>query len=138
MNNNNMKLTVLLTVLFMSLFSFGAYSQAQPVETNTLFRKPCLAGFEGCTNEPVDIRLSTGSFGATRTFTMTSAHAFPIFDRKIKVITPGGSSTGTYLLPSVIGDQIVIPSTDGILPYTVFIQKTATGLFKVSVSKFSL
>jgi hypothetical protein len=75
---------------------------------------------------------------STKTFTSSSTHTYSTANTKIKVTIGTLVSTGTYYLPTTVGDQTIIPSTDGILPYTVFIKKTGTQQFTLEVSTISL
>jgi hypothetical protein len=135
------KLMSLLTVLCL-LFGNIVYSQGdpQPLPQNTITRVLCPAGFLGCTNDAIDLKLSSSFISSTGTFTGSSTHTYATLQTKIKITITGTSltSTGTYYLPTTVGDQTIIPSTDGILPYTVFIKKTGTQQFTLEVSKISL
>jgi hypothetical protein len=139
-----MKLTILLTLVCLLFFSSGVYSQGigdpLPVQVNTITRPLCLSGFSGCSSTAVDIKLSSASgIGSTKTIYENDSKTYPSFDTRIKVTITGTAltSTGLYTLPAVIGDQVVIPSTDGITPLTVIITKTGTRQFKLEVANFS-
>ncbi|PSK86946.1 hypothetical protein [Taibaiella chishuiensis] len=140
------KRTAVLAFFSMFLLGINAYSNngdgTVPGSVNTITRTACLPGFAGCSNDDINIRLSTavGIGASTETFSANDLHTYPINQTRIKVTKTGTgiASTGTYSLPAAIGDQVVIPSTDGILPYTVIITKTAAGQFKLQVSNLSL
>lgn len=138
-----MKLTALLTLLCMLLLGSSAYSQGLgdpvPVQLNTITRTPCLLGYVGCSNTSVDLTLSSSSlgFGISKPISSSSTTTYPIYNTKIKVTFGGLTSTGSYTLPTVTGDQVVIPSTDGIAPFTVIITKTGIRQFKLEVASIS-
>ncbi len=114
-----------------------------PIEievVNTVTRKACLTGYQGCATVPVTLQLS-GIFTYSQVFTNTTPSVSKTFHadgNKIKVSIGTLSSTGTYTLPTIIGDATVIPATDGLTGgghgYTVFITKTADRQFTLAVS----
>ena len=139
-----MKLAALLSLVCLLFFGSRAYSQGigdpVPVQVNTITRPLCLSGFLGCSSTAVDIKLSSASgIGSTKTIYENDAKTYPTFDTRIKVTITGTAltSSGLYTLPAAIGEQVVIPSTDGIAPFTAIITKTGTRQFKLEVANYS-
>ncbi len=132
----------LVTILCILLGNVVYGQDPVPIPQNTVTRVPCQSGFLGCSNDNIYLTLKpSGQFGGVKAlFTSSTSQGFPNSNTRIIISIPGTSQTsvGTYYLPTTIGDQTVIPSTDGILPYTVFIKKTGNQQFTLEVSEISL
>jgi hypothetical protein len=135
-------------MLLMAFFAFGftsiSFGQVAPISNNTVTRNACLAGYSGCFNGAVTLRLDNGgspSLGGTYTFSgITESHNYAIYGSKIKITIGSLTSIGTYSLPTVIGDQVIITSglDDGVHhAYTVGILKTADKQFLLSIGDFA-
>lgn len=129
-----------LVCLFCSALVFGQGTITDPggstsVSKNTIKRISCLSDPAGCSPVAVELRLSSGSVGATKTIDHPDAgEEYPYFYTKIKVKIGSNSSIGTYYLPTTIGETVAIAGDAGLGVYNVYIKKTATREFYLSVS----
>ncbi|KAA5536938.1 hypothetical protein F0919_04495 [Taibaiella lutea] len=141
-------------MLLMAFFSLGFASVSfgqdpiggggTPASKYTVTRNACLPGYSGCYSGAVTLRLDNGgspSLGGSYTFSgITESHDYPTYGSKIKVTIGSLTSIGTYSLPTVIGDQVIITSglDDGAHhAYTVGITKTADKQFTLSIGDFA-
>jgi hypothetical protein len=135
------KIMSLLTILCIA-FSSALYA-APPASYNKVKRNTCLAGYSGCATVPVTLTLSNTGSGISRVIDHPDAgENFSAYNNIIKVTISGHSSSETYYLPTAIGDEVVIPATDGLTfgghGYTVSIRKTAAKEFVLAVSDLVL
>ncbi len=146
------KLFSFFAMLALGTASTGSFAQvltdpieAVPVIKNTITRNACLTGYQGCSGATVTLRLSSSLIGSSQVYTNTStsiSKEFPATDKKIKVTIGTLTNAGAYTLPTAVGDQVVIPSTDGLTgggrAYTVIITKTADKQFSLGIAEISL
>lgn len=137
------QLKLMLLMAFFSL-GFASLSSAQtlPAPTITITRNVCLPGYSGCYNGAVTLKLSATIGNETHTFPAATnlSQGYLRGNNKITVTIGGLTSTGTYTLPTVIGDQVIITSglDDGAHhAYTVGITKTGTSDFVLTIGDFA-
>ncbi len=140
------RIFALCTMLALVFTSFNLFAQTQ-APTNTISRSACLSGYIGCSNVLVSLKLMgpgvTVPISKTYTYQAgTSSYEYSATLSQIKVTIGTLTHTGAYNLPSTIGDQVVIPSTDGLTgggrAYTISITKIASRQFTLAVSEISL
>jgi hypothetical protein len=137
-------------MLLMAFFTFGfasiSFGQVGVVQ-NTITRNVCAPGYSGCYNGQVTLKLSSGGpfiVSATNIFpanqTVSVSKDYPSGYKNISVTVAGLTSTGSYALPTAIGDQVIITSglDDGVHhAYTVGIYKTGTYQYTLSVGDYA-
>jgi len=135
----------ILSLLTLVCIMLSALGFAAPHATyNKVKRSACLAGYSGCATVPVTLTLiSSGSASVSKVIDHPDAgESYLVAYTKIKVTIGGRSSSGTYYLPTAVGDQVIIPATDGLTfggnSYNVYIKKTADKEFSLSVSNSNL
>ncbi|KAA5536939.1 hypothetical protein F0919_04500 [Taibaiella lutea] len=135
-------------MLLMAFFSLGfasvSFGQVGVVQ-NTITRNVCAPGYSGCYNGQVTLKLSTtGPFiiSTTNIFpaNQTISKDYPSSYKGITVTVAGLTSTGSYVLPAAIGDQVIITSglDDGVHhAYTVGITKTGTYQYILAIGDYA-
>lgn len=110
-----------------------------PVSKNTVKRTTCLPGYIGCS--PVVVKLSLSGNSGIFTLMQTRDIDYPevgetydTYMTKINVKIGSNSSTGTYYLPTAIGETVAIAGDGGLGVYNVYIKKTAAREFYLEVS----
>ncbi|KAA5536940.1 hypothetical protein F0919_04505 [Taibaiella lutea] len=132
------QLKLMLLMAFFSLgFSAISFGQATTTEpTNTITRNACLAGYSGCYSGAVKLTLTSNSgLGSSYTFSgATESRNYSAYNKKIKITINGATSTGTYYLPTAIGEQLIMTGSECGLPaYNIHITKTANGQYTLGV-----
>ncbi|KAA5537435.1 hypothetical protein F0919_07100 [Taibaiella lutea] len=140
-----MKKTKLLSLLTGLLLVLGF--NIASAQTNTFTRVACNPNFQGCVSTSLSLTLTDpnppqfAQASQTKALAAPGSVDFAIRFTKIKVSLGGYTSTGTYYLPTTIGDGTAISigaDGEGVGPYTIYIYKSGSNSFTVSVGNTAL